>query len=265
MSPRRRVLSPRLPHPRDNAGLTLLEVLISMILALVVTLAAFAILDFTTNDVSRITERVHVDQAGRLSMERLILELRSACVTPKIAPVLTGSTGSVLKFISKTGTENSFSQIEEHEVIFTKPTAGVAGTLLEKSWPSSSFTAGPPPTYTWNAAKESQLKLVTGVKESMTEEASPKAIPVFRYYRYYDKADASPVYGAINPKEVATPLTEAEAALVVKVTVTYTVTPEGHEPGTFNSDRPTPFEDSAVIRLTPASESSSISNTPCGG
>ncbi|MGO9319302.1 MAG: PilW family protein [Solirubrobacteraceae bacterium] len=260
----------RMPHGTPTlaaasaAGYTLIELLISMALAIVVTLAAFAILDFTTNDVSRVTERVHVDQAGRLSMERLMLELHSACVTPEVAPILTGSKSESLKFISKAGTENSFSQIEEHEIVYTPPKTGAVGTLVEKSWPSSTFTAGPPPSYTWNTASETKMKLLTGVKQSVTEEAPVESIPVFRYYRYYDSSDASPKYGAINPTPIGVPLTEADAARVVKVAVSFTVTPEGTEASAFNHDRPAPFEDSAILRLTPASESSTVTNSPCG-
>ncbi len=58
-----------------------------MIIALVVSLAAFSILQFTTDDVSRITARAHVDQTGRVALEKIMLQLHSACVSVTINPI----------------------------------------------------------------------------------------------------------------------------------------------------------------------------------
>ncbi len=59
------------------------------------------------------------------------------------------------------------------------------------------------------------------------------------------------------------PADERESKLTVKVSVNFTVIPEGTETKGFGNDRPQPFEDTALLRLTPASESSSLVNLPC--
>ena len=51
----------------DTHGYTLIELLVAMSIGIVVSLAAFSFLGFTTSDVSRITERVHIDQTGRVT------------------------------------------------------------------------------------------------------------------------------------------------------------------------------------------------------
>jgi Tfp pilus assembly protein PilV len=247
----------------DDGGYTLIELMISMALTLVIVLAAFTLLEFTTRNVARTTERVHVTQAGRIVMERLMLELHSSCVSPGVAPIRSGSSSTVLRYISASGTTANSTNVELHEVIFTAPAGKATGSLTEKSWPGT----GTGPAYTFNeAATPTKQLLLTGVKQSQTEEATPTAIPVFRYYRYYATGDASPVYGALNPTELtplSTTLSSEESTRVVKVAVNITVTPEGTETKGVINDRALPFEDTALLRLTPASESSSLRNLPC--
>lgn len=259
MTTQRAPLPARRQMASDAAGYTLIELMISMALTLIIVLAAFTFLEFTTRDVARTTERVHVTQAGRIVMERLMLELHSSCVSPGVAPIRSASSATALRYISASGTTANSTNVELHEVIFTAPAGKTTGSLTMKSWPGS----GTGPEYTFNeAATPTKRLLLTGVKQSQTEEATPTAIPVFRYYRYYKSGDASPVYGVLNPSELAT-LSSEESKRVVKVAVNFTVIPEGTETKGFGQDRPLPFEDTAILRLTPASESSSLPNLPC--
>jgi prepilin-type N-terminal cleavage/methylation domain-containing protein len=252
------------PRPRahlaSKAGYTLIETLIAMVLGLIVCGIAYSLLNFTVNDVGRISERATVDQTAIHTMERLMLQLHSACVTPEYAPVRSESTASVLRFVSESGTAASLEPIELHEVIYTAPSGTFKGSLTEKSWTSH----GTAPNFTFNETETpTSLTLLKGVEQTSTT-------PVFQYYRYYRPSDSNPVYGTINPTPLAVlPLTEAEAKLVTDVRVAFTATPEVREttsPTTSNAykqDRPVPLEDSVVFRLSPASESSTVTNTPC--
>jgi Tfp pilus assembly protein PilV len=249
----------RRPTLSGVAGYTLVELMVSMVLTMVIVLAAFTFLEFTTRDVARTTERVHVQQAGRIVMERLMLELHSSCVSPGATPIRSGSSATTLRFISASGTAANSTNVELHEVIFTPPAGKATGSLTEKSWPAG----GTAPEYTFNeSATPTKLLLLTGVAQSQTEESTPKAIPMFRYYRYYRTGDAEPIYGILNPAELAT-LTTEESKRVVKVAVNFTATPEGTETKGFGNDRPLPLESTAILRLTPASESSTLPNLPC--
>jgi prepilin-type N-terminal cleavage/methylation domain-containing protein len=249
-------------------GYTMIELLIAMTIGSVVILAAFALLRFTTSDVSRITARVHVDQRGRLALEKIMLELHSACVAPTVVPIREKSTENELRFISEYSPLNKeteavptseLSTVRLRHIIYTPPTEKFQGTLIEESWPST----GTPPHYKFNESeKPTKVKLLNGIQRSINKEG--KEIPVFKYYRYYNEKDHEPVYGQLDPTALAAAsLSEAEARIVTKVTISFALGPEGSESATFANDRAVALEDSAIFRLAPSSETASESNLPC--
>jgi prepilin-type N-terminal cleavage/methylation domain-containing protein len=251
----------------DEQGFTLIELIIAMAMGIVVTLAAFSFLGFATGDVARITERVHVDQTGRVALEKIMLELHSTCVTPSIAPIKEKSTENVIKFVSESGTSSALGTVDLHVITYTPPVGTTKGTLVESIYPSTSSKSAP--KYSFATTATSTTKLLTGVKQSESKEG--KAVPIFQYFRYYREGDSIPTgykslpYGELDPKAMGSAelATEAEANNVAKVTISFTLAPEGAEATTFNHDRPVPLEDSAVFRLAPSSESSSNPNLPC--
>jgi len=239
-------------------GYTLIELVIGMAIGLVVSLAAFGLIEFVTADVSRITERTHVSQLGRTTLENVILKLHSSCVAVGIAPIRATSSATSLRFISENGEGASLSSVKLRELLYSS----AEGTLVEKTWPS---TGGIPPKYTFNeGAKPATKLLLTNVSQTVVEkEGKKETVPMFRYYRYYNAEDAHPEYGELDPEAMMVPLSEATAKLAAKITIAFTVSPEGKEAATFNHDRPIAFEDSAVLRLAPSSSSSAITNLPC--
>jgi prepilin-type N-terminal cleavage/methylation domain-containing protein len=264
-------VSPRQTSSRsllvNERGFTMIELLIAISMGIVISLAAFSFLGFATSDVSRIDERVHIDQTARVTLENIVLELHSACVTPSVVPIIPGSTSESIKFISEAGTGSALSSVHEHEIIYEAAKGAVKGQLVEKTYLNT-----PPPTgkeapeYSFPKTASSTKKLLIGVVQS---ESGGKPVPIFQYYRYYQASDTIPTghttipYGELYPKALSKTELEKEVNVekVVKVTVSYTLAPEGVEIATFNRDRPIPLEDSVVFRLAPAAESSS--NLPC--
>lgn len=243
---------------RDEHGFTLIELLVSMLVATVITGAAFSFLIFTTEDVAHVTARVGVDQAGRVAMQQMVSELDSGCIEPNAHPIETGSSATALVFITEAGEESAFPTFEKHEIIFTKGTGTTEGTLVDKAYASNEKKEYPKtPTTT--------RLLLTGVQQ--TKYGSEEATPVFRYYRYYHEGESPPAgestvpYGEVNPTPVSNPSTEA--AYITKVTIAFTLAPEGKEVVSFNHDRPVLLEDSALFRLDPSSETPSVKNLPC--
>ncbi|HZL48165.1 MAG TPA: prepilin-type N-terminal cleavage/methylation domain-containing protein [Solirubrobacteraceae bacterium] len=246
---------------RGEHGYTLIELLVAMALGLIVSLAAFSLLEFTSSDVSRITGRVHVDQTGRVALEKIMLQLHSACVVQSVVPIQASSTAEKLRFISETSPLNtkneptsSLSTVRLHEIAYSK----AKGTLVEESWPSTS--ASKPPEYKFNELEPTKRTLLTSVEQT-------EAVPIFQYYRYWKEGDtgfqASEDAGKLNPTSITAPFTEAEAKTIAKVTVNFTLAPEGHESSFAKGDRPVALEDSAIFRLAPSSEETGESNFPC--
>jgi prepilin-type N-terminal cleavage/methylation domain-containing protein len=246
---------------REEHGFTLIEMLVSVLIGTIVTGAAFSFLIFTTEDVSHITARVGVDQTGRLAMQKIVSELHSSCVAPNAVPVLEGSNANVLIFVSQSGEESAFATVEKHKIIYKAGSGTTEGTLTEESFKS---TGGAAPSYTWSAIPAT-TRLLTGVRQT---EYAGKATPIFQYYRYYHEGDTppsghvTPPYGEINNTPTAAATTK-EAEDITKVTVSFTLAPEGKESISFNHDRPVALEDSATFRLAPSSEASSNPNLPC--
>jgi prepilin-type N-terminal cleavage/methylation domain-containing protein len=259
-------------HWREQDGFTLIEVLVASLIAVVVSLAAFSILQLTTEDVSRITERTHADQTGRVALEKLMLQLHSACVAPEVNPVVKGSTAERIKFVSSSGKEPSFAtgEIELHEITYNNTEGTLKEAVYKNTGPETSEGNYPFPETT-----SSTTKLLTGVKR--TKNSKGEEIPIFQYYRYYNSKDAIPTgdkeipYGELDPTPLTGPsgppatgeLTQAEAESVVKVTVSFTLAPEHHESVIAKGHQPVALEDSAVFRLTPASTSSEHLNSAC--
>ncbi len=249
---------------RSEAGFTLVEILVGMVLTLIISLVAFTFLEFATRDVARTTERVHVDQGGRTALENLMIKLHSGCVAAEITPIRGGSNASVLRFVSEHGETASLPSVTLHEVVYTPASGSKEGTLVENSWKSTAASVAP--KYLFNeASTPTTVRLLTGVRQTL--DSSEKAIPVFQYYRYYNSTDHSPVYGELNPSPLTaanvSKLSEEEAKTVAKVTIAFTLAPEGKEATSLGSGRPVAFEDSAILRLSPSSTSSEVTNFPC--
>jgi prepilin-type N-terminal cleavage/methylation domain-containing protein len=256
---------------RNEQGFTLIELLITMLIGVVVTGAAFSFLQFTTEDTSRITDRVHVDQVGRTALERIMLELHSSCVTPLVNPILEKSNENVIRFISESGTKSAFATVDEHEIIYTAATGTTEGTLVEKTYKSTG--PGTKGNYIFETTPAGTTKLLTGVRQTVYK--GEEATPIFQYYHYYQKGETIPTedhgvapYGELNPiaisaKTTGSGLSETQANEITKVVVNFTLAPEGKESATFNHDRPVVLEDSAVFRVAPSSEATSNPNLPC--
>lgn len=264
----RSVGSGRLAASRGEQGFTLIELLISMALGTILLLAAFSFLEFATSDVARVDARAQVDRTGRTALENIMLQLHSACVAPLTIPIQPESTPSTLRFISETSPLNTNGEpvsaletVRLHEITYTPASGKVQGTLTERSWPSS----GTASDYTFNtAATPTVRKLLTGVQQSTVVNGSgtSEPIPIFRYYRYYQEGDTGAKLGTLDPNPT-TALEKKEAENIAKVTVSFTLAPEGHEYTTFGNDRPVALEDSAVFRLETSSEAVGTTNVPC--
>ena len=221
---------------RSEHGLTLIEVLVATIISLVVTFAAFSILDISLSQSTRTADRVSADQRGRLAMEKIILKLHTSCVAPETTPVEVGSEGNKLLIVSQTGSEASFAQVELHEISFTE-TSG-KGKLTDTSYLNTG--TAPAPNWEFSKTVHNTTTLLTGVGKS-------GATPIFQYFKYEgSELSKTPLTGVLN----ATTAGEVSA-----ITVSFTATPESEhvekkaENGMSNWLIPSSY--ASVLRLRP--------------
>lgn len=249
-------------HLRRQDGYTLIELMVAIMISMIVILAAFSLLEFTSRDVSRITDRAQADQTGRVALENIMLRLHSACVAVTVNPIQSPSSATELRLISETSPLNA-----NNEPVSALATVGLhryvynasAGTLTEYTTKSTGQnTAG---EFTFNES-ETPVKrlLLTHISQTVKGGVT---LPIFQYYRYYRQGDANPELGRIAQNLPVTPSTPAEAAKVAKVAVNFTLAPEAHENSFAKGDRALPLEDAAVLRLAPASEAANSPNEPC--
>jgi hypothetical protein len=218
---------------RETRGVTLIEMLVAIVTGLIVTGAAFTILEFSLSQTARIADRTSANQRGRIAMEKLQLELHSSCVTILVNPIQEKSTSTELIFLSKTAPEGEpfFTSMTKHKVYLSEK------TLYDALYYSVSGT---------EATKWNFVEPPNKVNVLLTGVSAPSSGPMFEYFRY---TGTSLTTLLPSPK-----LTEPEAKLAAKVNIRLLVSPESGSTKGPVGDRQFEVTSSAVLRLTPATE-----------
>jgi hypothetical protein len=227
---------------RSERGMTLVELLVAIPTAILVLSVTLAMFEVTLKGQARVAARVVENQRGRPVMNNIVADLHSACVAPSVAPILAGSDGNKLIFISQSG--SAVSPIpEKHEITFT------GNTLTESVYPNTGGTS--PTTWTYSSTPSSTRQLLTGVSNAALG-SPPLTVPIFQYFAY--------VGAQIPSTGLPTPLSLDDAARTVKVFISFNAAAESAE---LADTSPIALSDSVVLRLEPASEDTSQVNLPC--
>ncbi len=220
----------------DENGTTLVELMVALMAGLVILSALTMVILTTLHGSSRISARVHATQSARLGMTKLMQELHSACVTPEIAPVRTGSTGSSLQFIHQTGSAVSPTPVYS-EVNFS------GGSLIQQDY----SVTGTSPNWSKGAA--------VGSPRALLEDVAPLApsSTIFTYYSYKG--------GTVSETPLTVPLSVEGAALAVEVHAALSAAPSTTPVADAGSDAA--IQDTATLRLTPPSFNEGSPARPC--
>ena len=224
---------------RDQRGFTLIELLVSMAAGVIVTSTVVMITTVALHNQDRIARRVDANQRGRPVMTRMIQELHSACVAPRIVPILAGSTGTSISFLSKPG--STVSPTPDKHVITLSGT-----TLSESVFTATGGSAPGPWTFSGTAAPNSPGQLLTNV-------TAPSGL-MFRYFQF--------VNGALSTTPATTPLSTTDAAKTSVVSISFASSPSGGA-SSFDPNSPISFTDSADLRLEAAGQYPNQDNLPC--
>jgi type II secretory pathway pseudopilin PulG len=226
---------------RDERGFTIVELLVSLISVVAVLTAVTMIATVAVHNQDRIAKRVDANQRGRPVVTRIVNELHSACVAPRITPIVgdgtvNGSTPTSIAFLSKSGSQ--VSPTPDKHVITLSGT-----TLSESVYPA---TGGAAPVWTFSTTPSSTRQLLTNV-------SAPSGV-MFGYYDFQN--------GQLSTTPLATPLSATSASRTAYVTLALTAAPTGGA-SRLDSKSPVTFTNSVDLRLESASQVPSQDNMPC--
>jgi type II secretory pathway pseudopilin PulG len=214
----------RLVH--EERGFTLPELLITCIIAITVSLAAFSLLDFVMRRSGEISVRVETTQRGRTTMDQVTRLMRSqVCAWRSDDASMTtsrslndASSTSVGAYVDFTN-ETAGSAPVLRSLTYTPGTKG--GTLVESSTPGT--WAGTKVSYTGATATTRRLLSNVVLYKPVGSSATPT--PMFRYFRFPTAAELPAGTTPQPTVEMGTTaaLTAAELEDVAKITVTFRV------------------------------------------
>jgi hypothetical protein len=227
---------------RDEEGFTIVELLVSMLASLTVISAVVVMTTAALHNQDRVSRRVDANQRVRPVMTRIIQGLHSACVAPRITPIIgdgttNGSTGSRISFLSKSG--SGVTLTPDLHVISLSGT-----TLSEAVYPATSGSAPGPWAFSGTASSNQTL---------LTRVSAP-ASGMFQYYDF--------VNGQVDTAPTPVPLSAADAAKAAIVKITIASSPSN---GASNFDLASPLvvSNTADLRLENAGQYPNQDNLPC--
>jgi Tfp pilus assembly protein PilV len=208
-------------HSADESGFTLMEVLVSMMTALIITLAAFGLLQVVTEQSSRATDYVQASERGGTAMTHIIDELHSACFAPKITPILASSpTTLAFETAYSSESEPAASQVQKHEIVWeaeTKRTGQLTetGKLVDYTYVST----GSYPSYAFSEKPNWTKKTLIGEHIAKNTEGAESGI--FKYYKYSPEAQQSSATALGSFTQLPATVSSAEAEHVASVVVAF--------------------------------------------
>jgi prepilin-type N-terminal cleavage/methylation domain-containing protein len=214
---------------RDERGFTLIEMVISMVIGVIVILAAYTVLDASSSLGKRTQDRVDAAQRGRLAMDVIGSELRSqVCLPGAVPPMAAGATPTDFTFYSNLGDQNSPPQKRRLYV--------QNGAIKEQTWTGTYSGSGTSLTVNWAATPTSKVLV-----DPVAQVATPLGpTPYFRFWGFDANLPAT-----INQPLDTTPLSAADAGRVVQIDVNFVARPTG---STTTSPRDSIFQQSIFFR-----------------
>jgi hypothetical protein len=222
----------------DERGTTLAELVISMAVGMVVLSALAMVMIVSMHASARVTDRVHATQNARVTLTRVIEELHSACVVPKVAPIQEGASGTVLSFSHALQSEGASASVKP-----VKTTITLNGTKLEER--EFAWLGTTPPTF----SKTESGKPVTLATNIIP---TPPSSSIFSYYTY-SKGKLVQIQ--------KTKLEKLDADSVIQVKVAFTGLPSSAASRDANVGAS--VENSVMLRLTPPSFREEAGSPPC--
>lgn len=220
----------------DQRGTTIMELLIGMSMGTLVMLGLTGMVLLSMQSTAQVSKRVDSTQRARLTLTRLVDQLHSACIAPKISPIQKESTATSLRFVHANG--SAVSPVPTLSVISL---SGENLTQTDYAWKE-----GNAPFWTFKTTPTGTTTLMTKVK----------AIPgraVFSYYGYS--------LGSLSESAFASPLSEVDALHTIQIVVALMTAPQ--KGTSTNEADPTRIQDGVSFRLSSPSYNPNAPSLPC--
>jgi Tfp pilus assembly protein PilW len=247
---------------REQRGLTLIELLVSMTAGVVVIAGVTVILAVSLRQNTRITDGVQADRVGRTALNQIVDELHSSCTgfgsssiqAPSTTPTspLTATGPLSLWFLTAYGNptsgEAAIKGVTEHDLVWTSTGTSNTGQALGKLTDYSWNGTGEPPNSAWtfNGVLSPTTANATRVVATNVIPAAPSTL--FSYYKY-DTTSTDAAYGALVPLATSElPPTAVAAKRIAKVAIAFAQAPER---GDTRAGHTTNFSGAISLRLTP--------------
>ena len=216
---------------RDERGVTLPEVLVSVTIAVIISLATFALIETVMRRAGDISARVDSTQRGRSAMDFITRQLRSQVCVQATAPAMADDrafyavTPTSVTFFSdlsdesiKTG--NTLQNPELRSLSFEK------GKLIERRWAGTSTGTALSPTYSYTYPATPARTRVLADDISAVDKTADGQPLIFHYY-YYRDTDNDPSTPPVLDGEYDSraALTAAQATVITKVEVAFRANP----------------------------------------
>ncbi len=268
----------QLSRLRDDRGLTLIELLVSMLMATVVIGALLTILQISTKQATLVSDRVQTNQLGRTAMTRVVDELRSGCLAAGFSPIQEKSSENELIFRNAYSSEAVIPNAKEaktagtgafeHQIVWSPS----AKTLTDYTYKSTSGE-GSEFKFPEITSNHSNATPTTGVllANNVTQTGTT---PIFQYYKYAKASSSSSTtpYGtleSINPKYI--PLKaetekgeeeekENSANQVSSVLISFRQSPID---GKVERDQYADFSNQVTLALSAPNSETPIQDSPC--
>ncbi len=269
------------PPLTSELGVSMMELLVAMLSAIVVLGALVALLEITITQETRITDRVQADQLGRTAMTNIVEKLHSSCTgfggipiqkpEGSVSPPLKVTGRTSLWFISVYG-ENSDSGSEssaasypevvtEHDVIWTETGKSSTGQHLGTLTDYEFKGVGKPPKWSFPAlAAGSATHTKILAKDVIPPTVSEKAT-IFQYYRYETGTKPEGELTELLATELEPSLPATTVENIAKVTISFEQAPSSE---VTQKGRTAAFSDSVVLRFDPTeSTTAAEGKKPC--
>lgn len=250
----------------DESGFTLIEMLIGIATGIVISLAAFGLIDVSLRLSAQVNDRADASDAATAALQTIEAELQSACTGVSVstggssdvypvqgptsvtgASTTPGSSSTELTFIDSPSGAASPTPVL-HDIVYSS----TAHTLTDSTYPATQASGA----YTgFTASGSSSFLLASNIQPT-------GSTPMFQYYAYDSNNKLPTAFdetGSAAP--LASPLTATTASSVIEVGIDFTVLPhDGRSTnyGTYQANTGSPgasVEDVVVLRLTPYTSS----------